>query len=60
MQWDPRLDGGLAAAVMRIHGIKGVEIGAGFASASTSGLDLHDAIERGDGGLVRRPTNRAA
>jgi chorismate synthase len=59
VQWDARLDGRLAQALMSIPGIKGVEIGAGFASATTPGLELHDPIERGPDGSVRRPTNRA-
>jgi chorismate synthase len=44
---------------MSIPGIKGVEIGTGFASATTPGLELHDPIETGTGGAVRRPSNRA-
>jgi chorismate synthase len=59
VQWDARLDGRLAQALMSIPGIKGVEVGAGFASATTPGLELHDPIESGKGGEVRRPSNRA-
>jgi chorismate synthase len=58
-QWDARLDGRLAQALMSIPGIKAVEIGIGVAAATTSGLDLHDPIHVGEKGEVSRPTNRA-
>lgn len=57
-QWDRRLDTRLAAALMSIQGIKGVEIGAGFALAGLTGDRAHDEIEH-DGRRFRRPTNRA-
>ena len=53
-----RLDGQLAAAVMSIQAIKGVEIGDGFAEASRRGSQAHDEIVRTDG-TVQRRTNRA-
>jgi len=56
-----RLDGRLAAAVMRIPAMKGVEIGDGFALARVPGSGAHDAIlpaARGRG-LPRRGSNRA-
>jgi chorismate synthase len=43
-QWDRKLDGRLAQAVMSIQAIKGVEIGDGFAFASLSGSDVMDQI----------------
>ncbi|MCX5751266.1 MAG: chorismate synthase [Candidatus Saganbacteria bacterium] len=43
-QWDLRLDGRLAGAVMAIPAIKGVEIGLGFEAAKRFGSDVHDAI----------------
>ncbi|MBU0630020.1 MAG: chorismate synthase [Candidatus Margulisbacteria bacterium] len=43
-QWDRRLDGKLAQAVMAIPAIKGVEIGLGFAAASLHGSKVHDEI----------------
>ncbi|MBL7157106.1 MAG: chorismate synthase [Candidatus Omnitrophica bacterium] len=43
-QWDRRLDGNLARAVMSIPGIKGVEIGAGFGMAFERGSTVHDEI----------------
>ncbi|MFP4481185.1 MAG: chorismate synthase [Thermovirgaceae bacterium] len=54
-EWDRRLDGRLAAAVMAIPGIKGVEIGDGFRLAGLPGSLAHDAIfPDGRGGLERR------
>jgi chorismate synthase len=55
---DRRLDARLAAAIMSIHAIKGVEIGDGFATAARRGSQAHDEIESGSAG-VRRQTNRA-
>ena len=43
-QWDARLDGNLARAVMAIPGIKGVEIGLGFKEAGLPGSQAHDEI----------------
>lgn len=52
--WDRRLDARLAAAVMSIPAIKGVEIGLGFRGAARRGSDVHDPIQRGtDGGFAR-------
>jgi chorismate synthase len=58
VHWDRRLDGRLAAAMMSIHAIKGVEIGDGFTTARRRGSAAHDEIEATAGG-VRRRTNRA-
>ena len=44
-QWDRKLDGRLAAAVMAVQAIKGVEIGMGFEAARRPGSEVHDAIE---------------
>jgi chorismate synthase len=44
-QWDRKLDARLAAAVMSIQAIKGVEIGLGFAAAKRPGSQVHDPIE---------------
>jgi chorismate synthase len=52
---DDRLDARLAAAVMGIQAVKGVEIGEGFALAEKLGSEAHDEI-RAD---RRRDTNRA-
>ena len=45
-----KLDGDLAAALMGINAVKGVEIGAGFASAALSGEDNADEIRMGNDG----------
>jgi chorismate synthase len=60
VQWDRKLDGRLAQAMMSIHAIKGVEIGAGFAAARSRGSNVHDPIYY-DAPAHRftRPTNRA-
>jgi chorismate synthase len=55
---EERLDARLAAAVMGIQAVKGVEIGDGFALAELRGSAAHDEIVRDDGG-VHRATNRA-
>lgn len=59
VHWDRRLDSRLAAAVMGIQAIKGVELGDGFTTATRRGSVAHDEIERGDNGLIRRRTDRA-
>ncbi len=56
---DRRLDARLAAALMGIQAIKGVEVGDGFRTATRRGTQAHDEIERGEDGRVRRRTNRA-
>jgi chorismate synthase len=55
---DERLDARLAAALMGIQAVKGVEVGDGFALAGLHGSQAHDEIARDDGGL-HRETNRA-
>lgn len=44
-QWDRRLEGPLASALMSLNAIKGVEVGGGFRSAAVSGSEAHDAYE---------------
>ncbi len=64
-QWDRKLDGRLAQAVMSIQAIKGVEIGLGFEAARRPGSKVHDPIQfdesqRGQPNLgFVRPTNNA-
>ncbi len=58
VHWDRRLDGRLAAALMSIQAIKGVEVGDGFTTARRRGSQAHDEIEPAASG-VRRRTNRA-
>ena len=70
MNWDEKLDGRIAQAMMSLQAIKGVEIGLGFEAGRRRGSQVHDAIEYSDspadpppghgpsGGFFRR-TNRA-
>ncbi|MDN4486703.1 chorismate synthase [Demequina sp. SYSU T00039] len=58
VHWDRRLDARLAAAIMGIQAIKGVEVGDGFRTAARRGSQAHDEIEYGEDGVQRR-TNRA-
>lgn len=44
-QWDRKLDGKLAQAVMAVQAIKGVEIGLGFQAAGLPGSQVHDPIQ---------------
>ena len=62
---DRRLDGRLAAALMALPAVKGVEIGRGFEGAALPGSQAHDEIHRAQGaaaarsGGFARKTNRA-
>ncbi|MFM8282560.1 MAG: chorismate synthase [Planctomycetaceae bacterium] len=64
-QWDRKLDGRVAQAVMAVQAIKGVEIGLGFEAARRRGSQVHDPIHydaslRGTRQLgFTRPTNNA-
>ncbi len=65
VQWDRKLDGRLAQAVMSIPAIKAVAIGEGVEGARRPGSQVHDEIvadaaaaASGDA-VLRRPTNRA-
>ncbi len=58
-QWEARLDGKLARAVMSIPAIKGVEIGEGFHLADVPGSEAHDEILRSEKSGLYRETNRA-
>jgi chorismate synthase len=55
---EERLDARLAAALMGIQAVKGVEIGEGFGLAGLRGSEAHDEIVRDETGL-RRTSNRA-
>jgi chorismate synthase len=67
VQWDRRLDGRLAQAVLSIPAVKAVEIGDGVAAASQPGSLVHDVIRPATErtaqavlrGLPARPSNRA-
>ena len=54
-----KLDGDLAAALMGINAVKGVEIGAGFAAAALSGEENGDEIRIGPDGQPRFLSNNA-
>ncbi|QDU29207.1 Chorismate synthase [Anatilimnocola aggregata] len=64
-QWDLKLDGRIAQAVMAVQAIKGVEIGLGFEAARRRGSQVHDPIHfdpatRDTATLgYSRPTNNA-
>lgn len=58
VQWDSKLDGRLAQAIMSIQAIKGVEIGLGFEGARRFGFETHDEIFYEEGRFTRK-TNRA-
>lgn len=64
-QWDRKLDGRLAQAVMAVQAIKGVEIGLGFEAARRRGSEVHDPIQYDPAAIDAphlgyvRPTNNA-
>ncbi|MFE9121622.1 chorismate synthase [Streptomyces sp. NPDC007172] len=53
VHWDRRLDARLAAALMGIQAIKGVEVGDGFELARVPGSQAHDEIVRTADGIAR-------
>jgi chorismate synthase len=57
VHWDRRIDAKLAAALMGIQAIKGVEVGDGFAAARRRGSEVMDEIVRGEDGLTRTSGN---
>jgi chorismate synthase len=59
-QWDERLDGQLAQAVMSIPSVKAVELGSGVVGAAQAGSQVHDEIgyDRGQSRFTRK-SNRA-
>lgn len=59
IQWDAKLDGRLAQALLSIQAIKGVEIGAGFGMAGKSGSELMDEIVYSSSRGFYRKTNNA-
>ena len=58
VHWDRRLDSRLAAALMGIQAIKGVEVGDGFRTAARRGSQAHDEMTRDGSGVIRRRTGR--
>jgi chorismate synthase len=60
IQWDRKLDGRLARALMSIQAIKGVEIGLGFEMGKRSGSEVMDEILYNQGSRIfNRKTNNA-
>jgi chorismate synthase len=53
VHWDRKLDARLAAGLMSIQSVKGVEVGDGFATASRPGSKAHDEIVLRQGQLAR-------
>ena len=58
-QWDRKLDGRLAQALMSIPAVKAVALGAGFEGGTTSGARFHDEILFDDERGLHRGSNRA-
>ena len=59
-QWDEKLDGRLAQAVMSIQAVKGVEIGGGVSAAGSFGSEVQDEISYDKAARrFRRSSNRA-
>jgi chorismate synthase len=58
VHWDRRIDARLAAALMGIQAIKGVEVGDGFRTARRRGSAAHDELMRSEQG-IERATGRA-
>ena len=54
--WDDRLDGQLAGAVMSLQAVKAVEIGRGVAAAASFGSRVHDPIHYARENPAGRPT----
>ncbi len=59
VEYDRKLDGQLAQAIVSIHAVKGVEIGNAFLNSTLFGSEVHDAILPGKRENFIRPTNRA-
>ncbi|SEG12327.1 chorismate synthase [Paenibacillus sp. UNC499MF] len=59
VQWDRKLDGRIAQAVLSIQAFKGCEIGIGFEAAKLRGSSVHDEIQYDPEKGFRRASNRA-
>ncbi len=60
VQWDRKLDGRLAQALVSIHAIKAAEIGDGWLAATLRGSQVHDPIQYDAGARsFTRPSNHA-
>lgn len=59
VHYDRRLDAKIVGAMVSVHAMKGAEIGPGFENSGKPGSQVHDEIELGDDGVIRRRSNRA-
>ncbi len=58
VQWDRKIDGRIAQAILSVPAVKGVSIGNAFQIAGRWGSEAHDEIYYNDSGFYRK-TNRA-
>jgi chorismate synthase len=59
VQWNEKLDGRIAQAILSIHAVKAVAIGDGVAAAGRIGSEVHDALYFDQERRYHRRTNRA-
>ncbi len=59
VHWDRRLDSRIAAAILGIPSIKGVDFGLGFRGAGVSGSEYHDQLHYNAEGKIYRSSNNA-
>ena len=57
--WDRKLDGRIGRALLSVPAVKAVELGTAIEASRGPGSLAHDEIEKGEGGELRRRTNRA-
>jgi len=57
VHWDRKVDSRLAFALMGVQAVKGVELGAGFATTRVRGSEIHDEIVRVGAGIGRSSNN---
>jgi len=59
VQWNEKLDGRIAQAILSIHAVKAVAIGDGVGAAERVGSEVHDALYFDEERRYHRTTNRA-
>jgi chorismate synthase len=59
VQWNEKLDGRIAQAILSIHAVKAMAIGDGIAASRRIGSEVHDAIYFDERQRYHRRTNRA-
>lgn len=59
VQWNEKLDGRIAQAILSIHAVKAVAVGDGVGAARRVGSEVHDALYFDDQRRYHRTTNRA-